>query len=230
MKRGSSINAVRAFTLIEVMLAVGIMAVVMVVINSVLFGALRVVDRTNDAVDSARPVEQAADVLRRDLQCVMAPGKTLPRDFKVGDVSELNTGQPVAIEMYTATGVLRADEPWADIQKVTYAMQSPRDRTAAGHDLVRSVTRNLLCTSVSDSDDQHLLGGLQNVQFACYDGTQWVDAWDTANGNTNLPVAVRVRIQLVGASANEPLEWVVPLVSQSRTNLLQAASSGGDQS
>lgn len=230
MKQGSSINAVRAFTLIEVMLAVGIMAAIMVVINSVLFGALRVVDRTNDAVDSGRPVRLTADVLRRDLQCVMAPGKTLPRDFKVGDVSELNTGQPVAIEMYTATGVLRADEPWADIQKVTYAMQPSTDRSAAGNDLVRSVTRNLLCTSVPDTDDQHLLGGLQNVRFACYDGTQWVDAWDTANGNTNLPVAVRVRIQLVGASANEPLEWVVPLVSQCRTNLLQAASSGGSQS
>ena len=227
MKR-TSIDSLQAFTLIEVMLAVSIMALVMVAINSVLFGALHLVGRTSESVERALPVEHAADVLRRDLKCAMAPGGVLSGDFKVGVVSELNMSQPVAIEMYTATGVLRVDEPWADIQKVTYALRSPAVRSSSGgSELIRSVTRNLLCTSVPDVDDHYLMSGLQNLQFSCYDGSPWVDAWDTTNGNTNLPVAVRVRIQLVGASANEPIEWVVPVVSQSRTNQVQVATAGG---
>jgi len=221
----------RGFTLMEVLLATGIMAMVVVAVNSVLFGALHLADRMGAAVDGTLPVEQAASVLRRDLQCAMAPGGVLSGDFKVGSVSELYMSQPVSIEMYTATGVLRADEPWADIQKVTYELKQPTVRSqSAGNDLVRSVTRNLLCTSVPDVDDQYLLGGIQSLQLSCYDGSQWYDTWDTTDGNTNLPVAVRVRIRLADTPASDsPLEWVVPVVSQVRTNQVQVSSTGGTQ-
>ena len=227
MKRVTT-ESIRAFTLIEAMLAISIMALVVVAVNSVFFSALHLRDRTSESVDHALPAQQATAILRRDLQCAMAPGGLLAGDFKVGLVSELNMSQPVAIEMYTATGALRANEPWADIQKVTYELKPPTVQSASGgNDLIRSVTRNLLCTSVPDVDDQYLMGGLQDLQFSCYDGTQWLDAWDTTNGNTNLPVAVRVRIQLAGAPATEPIECVVPIVSQSRTNQVQRAVAGG---
>jgi hypothetical protein len=67
------------------------------------------------------------------------------------------------------------------------------------------------------------MGKVQTLQFDCYDGTQWRNTWDTSTGDTNLPVAVRVRIQLVAkqgeASGNvQPLEMLVLLDSQTRTN------------
>ena len=224
----SPTKSIQAFTLIEVLLAISIMAMVVVAINSVFFSALYLRDRTSEAIDHALPAQQATAILRRDLQCAMAPGGLLAGDFKVGSVSEPNLSQPVAIELYTATGVLRANEPWADLQKVTYELKPPATPTSSGgNELIRSVTRNLLCTTVPDVDDQYLMGGLQNLQFSCYDGTQWLDTWDTTNGNTNLPVAVRVRIQLAGALATEPIELVVPIVSQSRTNQIQPAIAGG---
>jgi hypothetical protein len=70
------------------------------------------------------------------------------------------------------------------------------------------------------------MGSVQNLQFDCYDGSQWRNTWDTSSGDTNLPVAVRVRIQLVAkrgeaARNQQPLEMLVPLVSQTRTNLTQ---------
>ena len=221
-------KSMRAFTLIEAMLAIGIMAIVLVAINGVFFSALHLRDRTSAAVDNALPAQQATAILRRDLQCAMAPGGMLAGDFKVGDVSEEYGSQPVAIEMYTATGALRANEPWADIQMVTYELKPSAIRSpTGGNDLFRSVTRNLLCTTVPEIEDQFLMSGLQEIKFSCYDGTQWLDSWDTTNGNTNLPLAVRVRIQLAGAAAKDPIELVVPIFSQSRTNQLQPAASGG---
>ena len=221
--------SVRAFTLIETVLALGIMAIVLVAINGVFFSALHLRDRTADALDNALPAQQATALLRRDLQCAMAPGGILAGDFKAGYVSELNLGQPVALELYTATGALRESEPWADIQKVTYELRAPLTRSPdGGRDLIRSVTRNLLSTGTPDVDDQWLMSGVQDLRFACYDGTQWLEAWDTTNGNTNLPVAVRVRIQLAGAAATEPIEMIVPLVSQTRTNQLQAVANPGN--
>ena len=38
----------------------------------------------------------------------------------------------------------------------------------------------------------------KTLEFDCYDGSQWRNTWDTSAGDTNLPVAVRVRIQLCG--------------------------------
>jgi hypothetical protein len=91
-------------------------------------------------------------------------------------------------------------------------------------DFVRCVNRNLLSTGTTTPDVQYLMSHVETVQFDCYDGTQWRNTWDTSSGDTNLPTAVRVRIQLVAKDGEdtrgkEPLELVVPLMSQTtRTN------------
>jgi len=221
-----------AFTLIEMVLAIGIMAMVLVVVNSIFFSAVRLRERTLAAVDEAQPAQQAVTVIRRDLQCAMPPSGILSGDFKAGNVSELNMSQPAAIELYTATGALREEEPWADIQKVTYELKPPAVRTVdGGKDLIRSVTRNLLNTVSPDVQDQWMMSDVQDIRFECFDGAQWLDTWDTTGSNTNLPVAVRVSIQLAGGpgrSANrQPIEIVVPITSQSSTNQLQTATSAG---
>ena len=217
------------FTLIEMILAVGVAALVLAVIGSVFFAALHLREVTQAAVDAATPVDQALVVMRRDLQCVVTPtngtSRILSGDFRIGTLTSPGVSQPVAIEMFTATGVLRDNAPWGDIQKVTYELKDPADRNATGRDLYRSVTRNVLAVTTPDVEDQWMLGGVQSIEFSCFDGSQWSDTWDTTgvtSGNTNLPVAVRVRIQLAGSNpaATQPIEILVPIDSQSRTNAL----------
>ena len=137
-----------AFTLIEMVLAIGVAAIVLIAVNAVLFASLRLRDVTADAVDAATPVDQAVTIIRRDLQCVVTPtngtSKVLSGDFRAANVNSAGVPEPVAIEMFTATGALSANAPWADIQRVTYELKQPTDRTADGRDLFRSVVRNLL--------------------------------------------------------------------------------------
>jgi len=214
----------KAFTLIEMILAVGVAAIVLVSINAVFFAALHLRDATQVAVDEATPVDLALTILRRNLQCAMPPEPNgiLTGDFKVGNVASLGTSLPVSAEMFTATGTLHEDKPWGDVQRVTYELKDAADRNAAGKDLVRSITRNLLSTATPDLEDQTLLSGVASLKFSCFDGTQWLDAWDTtdtSSADTNLPVAVRVQIQMAGNGANRlPVEILVPIDSQSRTN------------
>jgi type II secretion system protein J len=216
-----------AFTLIEMVLAIGVAAIVLIAVNAVLFTSLHLREVTADTVDAATPVDQAVTFLRRDLECVVTPtngtSKVLSGDFKVGNVSSLGVPEPVAIEMFTATGALSANAPWGDIQRVTYELKQPTDRSAAGKDLVRSVVRNLLTMTTPDVENQLMLSGVASIKFTCFDGAQWQDTWDTTSMtsvNTNLPLAVRVDIQMTGnSSANaQPIEIVVPIDSQSRTN------------
>ena len=206
-----------AFTLIELLLAVAVMAIVLVAINAVFFSAMRLRQSTTDAVDEALPVQQALSILRRDLAGAMPPNTNgvFSGDFKVGDVSSTGLNQPVDIELCTTTGALRADEPWGDVQRVTYELKPSGDASAPGQDLFRSVTRNLLATIPAQPENQWMMGGVQSIQFSCYDGTQWRKYWDTSMTDTNLPVAVRVSIQLAGSdNSSQPIEIVVPIDSQ----------------
>jgi general secretion pathway protein J len=221
------------FTLMELVLAMAVCAIVLAAINAVFFSALRLRDTTTRAVDESLPVQQALATMRRDLQCVMPPSTNgvMSGDFKVGDVTSLGLNQNVAIELYTTTGALHENEPWGDVQRVTYELRpSAAGAVAPGKDLVRSVTRNLLATITPTPDEQWLMGHVESVEFDCYDGTQWRTTWDTTMGDTNLPVAVRVQIQMARNNAGSPLDQqpivlVVPIDSESRTNQMQTSGS-----
>jgi type II secretion system protein J len=223
-------NDLRAFTLIELILAIGVAAIVLIAVNAAFFSALRLREATTNAVDEATPVEQAFATIRRDLQCAVAPNPnavvSLSGDFKAGNVSTLGLADNVNAEMFTATGALSsdADSPWGEIQRVTYGLKKSAASSAVGKDLIRSVTRNLLSGTTPEAEEQWMLGGVENVQFQCFDGAQWFDDWDTtsmSSMNTNLPAAVRVRIQMAGKNGGaplQPIEMLVPIDSQSRTN------------
>lgn len=205
-------------------LAIGVAAIVLVTISSVFFAALRLRNDTQDFVDAAIPVDQTLAMMKRDLACVVTPTngttKVLSGDFRVGNIVSTGSGEPVAIEMYTATGQVGDKEPWGEIQRVTYGLRDPQTRNAAGKELVRSVTRNLLSTTPSTPDDLLMMSGVQSISFSCYDGVQWWNTWDTTgltSANTNLPLAVRVDIQPIG-NQMAPIEMVVPIDSVARTN------------
>jgi type II secretion system protein J len=229
-------NNLHAFTLIEMILAIGVAAMVLIAINAVLFAALRLRNATADAVDAAAPVDQAVSFIRRDLECVVTPTngttKVLSGGFRVGNVNSPGVPEPVAIEMFTATGALSDNAPWADVQRVTYELKQSANRNAVGRDLYRSVVRNLLSMTTPVVQDQIMLNGVQDIKFYCFDGSQWQDTWDTTGATstyTNLPLAVRVDIQMAGNSpANaQPIELVVPIDAQSPTNAVLTTSSGG---
>ena len=216
----------RAFTLMEMLLALAISAIVVAAIGGVFYSALRLRDRTAAALDEMAPLHQVLILLRRDLQGAQPPSGYLAGDFKNGAISG-DLGQGVGLQFYTSTGTMSDNSPWADLQQVIYELRPPTQPTrAGGKDLFRTINRSLLGT-VQQPDDQWLMGNVQSLDFACYDGNNWLDTWDTSLGNTNLPTAVRVRIQLASDAAGkqEPIELIVPLDSLSRTN--QTQSAGG---
>jgi type II secretion system protein J len=215
-----------AFTLIEVMLALAVSAIVLAAIGSVFYSAMRLRDRTSALLDQTAPLQHALTLLRRDLQGALPPGPgNLPL---AGDFQSEAMGGGIAqndrLTFFTTTGALRDNLPWGDIQQVSYELRDPtQGASGAGRDLIRSVTRNVLAPTPADPDDQWLMGNVQSLEVSCFDGVNWRDSWDTGMGDTNLPTAIRIRIQLANENGNvsinqQPIEMLVPLLSQSRTN------------
>jgi type II secretion system protein J len=194
-----------AFTLIEVLLAVTVFAIVLAAINTVFFSAMRLRTRTSAALDEAAPIEQTLSIIRRDLQGALGPGGVLAGDFKSGSVSSSMGDQNSAIEFYTATGVIRDDSTWGDVRKVSYQLRQP-------------MTRNPLANT-AEVDEQWLMSGVEALDFICYDGANWRNSWDTSQGDTTLPAAIKVRLQLAAtgsgdARSRNPIEMIVPLLAQ----------------
>ena len=221
-------NNKKAFTLVEMILAIGVTAIVLAAVNAVLFTALHLRQVTTDVVDAATPVDQAFTYLRRDLQCVVTPtngtSKVLSGGFRLGNgITSVGISDPVAAEIFTATGALSERAPWADIQRVCYGLKNSTDGSGR-RDLYRSVTRNLLIISTPDVTDQLMLSGVESIKFSGYDGAQWQEVWDTTDPSsvyTNLPLAVRVEIRLAGNDKNAgPIQLLVPVDSVTRTNVI----------
>lgn len=224
----ASWTAAAGFTLIEVILALGICAIVLVVISAVFGGALHLQERISSDIDQSLPVERALNLMRKDLKNAVAPGGMLAGPMQSGSLAggvDANDG----IQIYTTTGLMGANSPWSEIQKITYGLQDSGESTNGSKELVRTVTRNLLSTSVQDEEDQFLAKGIQKMSFSYFDGANWLDTWgDTTQ--TNLPVAVRVSVQLAPRNASqeqpEPIQILVPMMVQVSTNDLD--NSGSD--
>ena len=221
-----------AFTLMEVMLALVVSAIVLAGIGGVFYSAIRLRDRTAAMLDESTPLHQALSFLRRDLQGALPPNGTyaLAGDFKSEQVGG-GIGQNFRLQFFTSTGIINDNAPWGEVQEISYELRDPITRTGGtGRELIRSINRNLLATGMQEPEEQFLLGNVQSLEFSCFDGSDWRESWDTSLSDTNLPSAIRVRIQLASDHAADlrsqaPFEMVVPLICQSRTNQTQTAST-----
>ena len=225
--------------MLELLLAVAIFAVVLASINGVFYSAMRLQRKAAGTIEEAVPLQQSLSILKRDLQGLVAPGGVLAGPLQSGTLSGNSSGPtvpPGSTTFYTCNGVIDHTSPWADVQKVVYYLKSPELQNAAGKDLVRAVSRNLLATTQEPLVEQWLMGGIERLQLSFFDGTSWRDSWDSTSqdlvtGQTNnLPRAIKVQLALAanrGEAPKAPIELLVPVVVQARTNQTQTA--GGQQ-
>lgn len=197
-----------AFTLMEVLIAIAVFAIVLAAINTVFYSALRLRNHTLAALDEAAPVDQAFARIRRDLANIVPPSKT-NYSFQTTVMTQSQFGQ-VTPEFYTATGQVDGMLPFGDVQKICYGLVQGAN---GSRDLVRLVSRNFYATTTETPEQQWLLGGVQNLAFHYFDGTQWAETWDTTT-QSNLPTAIKVDLSL----SNTMMNMVVALDNQVRTN------------
>ena len=241
---GGSWKGGRGFTLVELLIATLCFALIMTVMNTTFYAALRLRSKTTKSVEKLIPLNQALAMIKRDLRGI------LPTNGLAGPIMALapGTGPNGAgyLEFYTTSGIVTDDLYWSEVQKVAYYLAKPEfDNESRGMDLVRAITRNLLPVNASEIEETRLLSGLDSVEFCLYDGNQWQTYWSTNSvmgtnttdaAASSAPLAVRVSMRFaaedLSRKVSDPLEIVVPLVVQSRTQQTAAAGStsgGGGQ-
>jgi len=218
-----------AFTLFEVLIATLIAGIVLAAMNAAFYAALHLRSVTTDLVENSIPQNHAASILKADLRGTLITGGTMAISIE-SPGTESGNNQPTDLDIYTTTGVIRNDQPWGDVQKVSYLL---KDSTNASHpvgkDLIRAVTRNLLASTPPDLAEQPLLSGVNSVQFSFFDGANWQTSWDSTSAVTPAPQAIRVHIEFANGNSTGrgrlPLEILVPVDGQVSSN--SVAASGG---
>jgi len=235
-----SISHRNAFTLLEVLIALLILAMVIGVAHSIFHGALQLRNKADQAFDDAIPLQHTLAMIKHDMANLTLPGGTLTGTFQTSPTTSSSTsmthyGQQAGPNFYTASGTISDSSAWSEIQKVAYYL-TPATNGGPGMELIRSVTRNLLPVMQEDYADQHLLSGVENLTFQYYNGTAWVDTWDstatsaTSSATNTLPQGIRVQLTLAaeaGKSATAPIEMVVPIAVQPSTNTTSTTTGGG---
>ncbi|MBI5381666.1 MAG: prepilin-type N-terminal cleavage/methylation domain-containing protein [Opitutae bacterium] len=223
-RRTSSPFDQRGFTLLEILLATVVGAMVLVVIQGVFFGALRLRNTTSDRMASDLVLQRTLRLVERDLSGLMLPGGTLSGELQSVPDSSLTSevaGERIGPDFYTNSGQVDGRTPYADVQMVTYYL-APAADGAAGKSLVRSVTRNLLPTlDTTVTEERILMSGIADAAFEYFDGLGWTDVWDSAETQT-LPSAIKFRLLLATNDTNgvtpEPIVIVVPIVVTTTTS------------
>lgn len=209
------------FTLLELLVALGMVAIISLSMFQSLRVAVRAKSTAEAAVAPSRSSDIAMDLIRGDLENVLPPRKenlesdALPPAYLAGNFTGVDTltdrGQPGDdVTFFTtrdgpshdADNSAQVGVPTGDGEVHHVELTVLTDPRTGDHVLVRRVISNILAPQEVQPDDEVLCRGVWSFNVRYYDGTSWVDTWDAyndnldANGNPQLPAAVEVTLEL----------------------------------
>lgn len=210
----------RGFTLLEVLMAITACAVILAAIYGIFFKAIGLRDKATERVRDVRVQAHAAQVLRNDLRNALVSGGKMAAVL-TGSRTAPETSFPGYLKFITTTAPDVVDELRGELQEVAFYVVADPEAAVSGERtglLVRAVEHNLLATVREDAIEEPLLRGVEAIEVAFYDGTDWQESWEVTTDAPTLPQGVRVRIQSAAERPGEPkppaIEVVVPWTTQ----------------
>jgi hypothetical protein len=149
------------------------------------------------AVDPARRVELAMAILAEDLRSAVVPKGTLAGPFLGSDAKDERGHDSDTLELYCATSSPEPAEGIGDIKKVELLCEPSDDQRSQV--LVRYVTTNLLAPRTVEPTREVLCRGVFAFTLRYFDGSEWLDTWDSTVEDNALPCAIEITLQLEDA-------------------------------
>jgi type II secretory pathway pseudopilin PulG len=200
----------KGITLLELLVAMTLMVVVAACLYTALYTGFRAHRSAQSAVNPTSQAMDAIELLKQDIYGVLPPTGVLAGAF-VGTDQRGNQGVDAdMLEFYTTQVYASSDEIVGGIGKIELALESDLDigldrdfnrnllsSNRSNYKLVRKVTSNLLSPKAIDPDEQVLCRNVVSLNLRYFDGTRWVDEWDSIEDSNSLPRAVEIDIEVV---------------------------------
>ena len=167
------------FVLIELLVAIFILAIIFSFIFTSFHGTIRIINAAEDSVYFFNTLEGAAEHIYYDITSIFKPDKNL----------QFN-GEKTSLLFLTTYRLLPPREEGIDFALIQYILyQDPR---SDDYILIRKEAERR----------QKLLGGIREVEFSFFDGLRWRGEWDSRERG-KLPRGIRLRIVRVDEGSNE---------------------------
>jgi prepilin-type N-terminal cleavage/methylation domain-containing protein len=228
--RNNSMRSSRGFTLLELVIALGMVAVLAVSLYTSIHIAFAATASADAALEPPRTAELALDFIQNDFQNAMAPNAD-GTPYNTVATSDAMTGLNLTIT--TSTGgvnqtalagnfeALQEQDDRGheadDVVFFTTAQASPhidangeikqveyalQRGTDGQYDLVRRVGRNLLSEQQIQPDEEVLCRGVDSFSLQYSTGSVWQDTWDSTQEDNTLPAAVQITLVLARPTGN----------------------------
>lgn len=185
-------ESLRAFTLVEVLIAGLAAAVLLTALYGVFGRSMRLRDQAVDRTTEMAARQQAVNLLREDLANGLVSGGVLAEGMAGGREST-TTRFPGFLRLTTTTGRNSEEERLGDVQQVAYYVVPDPNRNDSGF-LVRAVDRVLLAPLREPQREEVLLQRVSQLEVRFYDGSAWVEPWEVFELDLPLPEGVSVTI------------------------------------
>jgi general secretion pathway protein J len=177
----------KGFTLLEVLIALLLMAILSGALYGTYFTAVKSRDRATAQMDPLRDVRGTLDMLRREIDSAFYSSSNKRLHFVVEDRDIF--GKPAStFDLTTITTPLAGGVPSSDVIEVRYE-PSEKERNMVLNRQEKDIYLDNPPVPYPQIDE------IQGFLVECYNGSSWVKSWDTAL-NHSLPQAVRVTITI----------------------------------
>lgn len=204
-------SAQSGFTLIEVVVAIGILAVVMTIIYGAFSRSMDVTRETAEVTDRVRQVQIVTERLVDELSAAYWIDEKRARFVGTKDTTSSEDARLDRLVWSTfAHRRYLGDSPESDVAELTYRVE-PSSETKTGR-LMRDELINPLATASWATHSDELADGVSEFRLRYLSRGEWVDEWDGAQ-RKGLPEAVEVTVALVGSGTApaERVRTIVPL-------------------
>tara|TARA_B100001013_G_C24591237_1_gene434891 strand:+ start:529 stop:1224 length:696 start_codon:yes stop_codon:yes gene_type:complete len=204
-----------AFTLLELLVALSLTAVLAGSLYASLFIGFKAYERATESLEPARAVEFAFELLREDLLSTMPPVGILAGEFSGTDESLIENQARDQLLFHSSANEPGDDEIASDLRKVEFLVEE--DSESRQTLLVRRLTSNLLASTIPEPVTETLCRQVVSFNLRYFDGSAWHDSWDSTTNDNALPAAVEVQLSILRPDSETiyKMTRLFPIPSQS---------------
>ncbi|MFN3167808.1 MAG: type II secretion system protein GspJ [Phycisphaeraceae bacterium] len=191
------------FTLLELVLALTVTAIVSVALFTSMSGAFKARRQVEDNLAGREAARWVLATVRTDLQCVPPAGGRISGVFAGEDNSGMNNADADRVLYVTANPNLKSDQDLGDLRQVELRLLESAD-DPDHYVLARLVTGNLLARATPEPTVQVLARRVVSFNVQYFDGGEWLDEWDSTLRDNALPLAVEIVLVLAPERDREP--------------------------
>ena len=211
--------AARGFTLLELLLALAMAAMLALSLYTAMNVALRARTSAGASLEPTRAAMIAMDLIQQDFQSVTPPGDSAADAIPLrgpfyGEHLPAAGGDKDQVEFCSiGTDTTEGDPANAPplsegIRRVHLQVQTE----GAASVLLRRVTRNLRPSSEPQVEEEILCRNVRSLSLRYFDGVAWLEDWDSTTLEDNLPLAVAITLELGEPAADAPTKRVTRVV------------------